>query len=541
MVARLKGGIGTCLVLVLVVTVLGINLSFFGRSRQSAVRLRQDAIQIAKIAKEIEDLKAEIRAMRGGHNDTAASQGGQTGAPGLSTELQGGPPKEAKSTMKDAEKAKRSEPEKGTNKLDGESAAQPEYKVPVSARIPLPNGMQNGSCVEVPLVYNGGGKFQIELRGGGNPDDVRCTYSNKDIIHMHARLGNPSNDVGYSGAMTHWKPWGSEFSHRMKGLQFKDETIGKVGKPITTRICAEHEWYTLHQNGKFSIRVQWWWDPADIRCLHISGFERVSANGDVALSGMPSVPARRDCIFSRCTKTVPPPEPFHAIDYGLFINLDHRNDRRVAMEKTLRDANITHYRIPGFNTKDHPELLKGCWDEATGAKVCGGQLGCQRWHLAAIEKAMADKRPYAAIFEDDFRWHSWVDPSKVGAMVTELMQKYPDWDAIGLSLNIGYEEEIGRLELPCKDNVKCQVMRVFEAQAPSGYILRDTIYKQVHHRFSKGYCNVHVSYAMMTDYCWKVLQHYFKFYAFEPQLGTQQASFSDIEKRDVNYNNLLSL
>jgi len=44
---------------------------------------------------------------------------------------------------------------------------------------------------------------------------------------------------------------------------------------------------------------------------------------------------------------------------------------------------------------------------------------------------------------------------------------------------------------------------------------------------------------MMTDYCWKGLQHYMNFYAFEPQLGTQGASFSDIEHIHVDYSDSL--
>mmetsp|Transcript_36377 Transcript_36377/g.91529 ORF Transcript_36377/g.91529 Transcript_36377/m.91529 type:complete len:472 (+) Transcript_36377:336-1751(+) len=355
-------------------------------------------------------------------------------------------------------------------------------KVPLRCSIPLHNGMQNGSCVEVPLVFNGGAAIRIELRGGGSLDNAACTYSDQDLIHTHVMLGEPQNDIANAGALANWK--GKGLHHLMQDTTFKDKTWGNVGKPITTRICAENERFSIFTQGEFSKQVLQWFDIADIRCMHIHNFERVSPHGYVTLSGMPRSPAKRDCVFSKCRKTLPPPEPFSAIDYGLFINLDHREDRKHAMEKELQAANITAHRIPGFNSKLHPDLLEGCWDNATGAQVCAGQIGCQRGHLAAIERAMKDQRPYVAIFEDDFRWQKWVDPSKVGAIVTGVMRKFPDWDAIGLSLNIAAEKPAGELDVDCVDGQKCQVMRVFDAQAPSGYILRDTVYKQVHHRFS---------------------------------------------------------
>jgi len=466
--------------LALAMLLVGINVSLMGRTRKSTQWHKQDTARISELEHTIQELKSKIEAIEYSHG------------------------------------------------------MEPHWKVPVSDRIVLPNGLQNGSCVEVPLLWKGGGSFRIDLRSGKNLDDVSCTFSDEnDLVHTSVRLGN-HDGVGVAGAISNFD--GKEFAYRQRNNDFPDKATGNAGKPVTTRICADNDrFFSIYTNGELSIRLQQWWDMADIRCLHIADYHNVAPNGDVSLSGMPRFPAKRDCIFSQCRKTVPPPQPFSAIDYGLFINLDHREDRRTAMEQTLRAANISYHRVPGFNMKQHTELLVGCWDNSTGAKVCAGQLGCQRGHLAAIEKAMEDKRPYAAIFEDDFRWNPWVDPSKVGTIVTDLMNKFPDWDAIGLSLNIEYEVLAGTLDMDCVDGKKCQVMKVLQAQAPSGYILRDTAYKQVHYRFSEEYCNVRQNYAMMTDYCWKGLQHYLKFYAFEPQMGIQGASFSDIEHAHVNY------
>mmetsp|Transcript_40199 Transcript_40199/g.78801 ORF Transcript_40199/g.78801 Transcript_40199/m.78801 type:complete len:197 (-) Transcript_40199:198-788(-) len=192
-------------------------------------------------------------------------------------------------------------------------------------------------------------------------------------------------------------------------------------------------------------------------------------------------------------------------------------------------------RLPAFNTKEHWHLTDTCWDKAEGAKKCAGQLGCQRSHLMALERAIQEEWPYVAIFEDDFKWQPWLDPKKANAMIKELMCKFPDWDVIGLSLSMDHEQVVGKLDHECKEGKKCEVTRIMDAQTTGGYIVRDTAYRQVHHRFNDPYCHIQKAYPTMIDVCWKPLQHYLNFYSFEPQLGTQAAGHSDIEQGHVDY------
>ncbi len=44
----------------------------------------------------------------------------------------------------------------------------------------------------------------------------------------------------------------------------------------------------------------------------------------------------------------------------------------------------------------------------------------------------------------------WVDTKKVQTMIKKLMNKYPDWDVIALSLNIMTETLLGHLDIDCK-------------------------------------------------------------------------------------------
>jgi hypothetical protein len=48
-------------------------------------------------------------------------------------------------------------------------------------------------------------------------------------------------------------------------------------------------------------------------------------------------------------------------------------------------------------------------------------------------------------------------------------------------------------------------------------------------------CHVKRDYNTAIDTCWHPLQRSTNWYGFSPQVGTQAASFSDIELRNVDY------
>mmetsp|Transcript_43739 Transcript_43739/g.85422 ORF Transcript_43739/g.85422 Transcript_43739/m.85422 type:complete len:505 (+) Transcript_43739:63-1577(+) len=436
--------------------------------------------------------------------------------------------------------AEAEEAEGGSKALDHPKDVFPTREYDMTAggkhwRLPLPTGLMDGSCIEFPLVWKGGGEFRVELRGGSDLDNTSCGYNDNDLIHLHVRYGNAAPKLADKGPGANLDGKGYVWFYRLSA--FEDPIVAHPKKEKMMKICIEQkERFVIYTDGKETTWAPLWWDAADISCMTIEKLNYLDI-GKVKLSGIPATPVGRTCKFSKCGPTLPPAQPFVGIDKALYINLESRKDRKTHIEGQLDAANIKYIRLPAFNTKEHWHLTDTCWDKQSGgAKVCAGQLGCQRSHLMALERAMEEKWSYVAVFEDDFKWQPWVDPKKVNGMVAELMNKYPDWDVIALSLSISSEKVVGKLDHECQNGKKCEVSRILEAQTTGGYIIRDTAMLQVHHRFNDPYCPIQVNYQTMIDHCWKPLQHYLKFYAFEPQLGTQAAGHSDIEHSHVNYN-----
>ena len=220
------------------------------------------------------------------------------------------------------------------------------------------------------------------------------------------------------------------------------------------------------------------------------------------------------------------------IRHAFYINLEHRRDRREAIEATLQRAQIPYERIEALNPRlpEHQGLLEGCWDRS----ICPGQVGCQLSHLAALRRAMDADWDHVAIFEDDFEWQPFVRPDMVQAAVAEAMELVPHWDVIGLSFNV-QKETLMDLRVRFAPDRWAALTRIQDAHTTGAYIARRSVIAQIHQAFSPENCQVRKDYGTAIDTCWKPLQRIGTWLAFEPQPGTQRRSFSDIEQRDVFY------
>lgn len=226
------------------------------------------------------------------------------------------------------------------------------------------------------------------------------------------------------------------------------------------------------------------------------------------------------------------PKPNSIVDMGLYINLQHRTDRRQSIENQLKDMQFDYEIINAINPRsnEYKHLIENCFDERT----CPGQVGCQHSHLLALNLSMKRGYKAVAIFEDDFVLQSFVDPTSVQAFLRETTRLVPDWDVIALSLSVYSENPLG-LFVNFSSTYQAQLTQITGAQTTGGYILRDTIIPSVYQSFLN--CDVKKDYHTAIDQCWKHLQYQsqYKWIAFEPQPGTQAKSYSDIERHDVDY------
>jgi hypothetical protein len=71
---------------------------------------------------------------------------------------------------------------------------------------------------------------------------------------------------------------------------------------------------------------------------------------------------------------------------AVYINLDRRHDRLVAMQKHLHESFLSAQRVSGFDASrpSNAAASAGC-----SFSECKGQVGCQRSHVAVLQAAIA--------------------------------------------------------------------------------------------------------------------------------------------------------
>lgn len=192
----------------------------------------------------------------------------------------------------------------------------------------------------------------------------------------------------------------------------------------------------------------------------------------------------------------------------IYINLDNRLDRKKKICQELDKLGCNYTRLKGVYNKN-------------------GGLGCVRSHIKCIEFAIKKGYSNIMIFEDDFMF---VDTYKniQKKIVNALKELNGKWDVIMLSGNINKDEP----------HVVKNLNKVKNIQTASGYIVNKHYYNTLLDNFKESEKNLAdgKSYKIWAlDQNWKKLQTKSNWYVFNPTLGKQYESYSDIEKQVVNY------
>jgi GR25 family glycosyltransferase involved in LPS biosynthesis len=201
------------------------------------------------------------------------------------------------------------------------------------------------------------------------------------------------------------------------------------------------------------------------------------------------------------------------------INLDRRTDRWIECEDNYQSQGLP----PGLIQR-----WSACEDAEHGA------LGCARSHFAALSNFLTHRyEPFCLIMEDDFdflrNWNSFAET------FNGLLQNQLDWDVLLLAgtCTIAYPEN------------SLGVARIFESQSASGYLLQRSYVPMVLHSFARSIVMLekfranqpreHWVAKFAIDQLWKQLQHNDRWFISSPVVGHQRPSFSDIEKKIVDY------
>jgi len=192
---------------------------------------------------------------------------------------------------------------------------------------------------------------------------------------------------------------------------------------------------------------------------------------------------------------------FDFIEKVIYINLDHRTDRRKEIEDVL--CEIPSEKIVRFNAIKHER----------------GNIGCTMSHIAVLEMAIENNWKNYLVVEDDAVWSS--NFQKSYELLLQLVEKPHDVIQLG-STYTQYD----------KETYKCT-----KAWTTTAYIVQSHYYSTLLENFKEGLqklieTGIGPHYAI--DVYMGQLQRKDSWYVVVPSLMIQRPGYSDIEKHVIN-------
>jgi len=209
--------------------------------------------------------------------------------------------------------------------------------------------------------------------------------------------------------------------------------------------------------------------------------------------------------------------PYDKIDIIYYINLDHRIDRN---NNFLNEINKINFPI---------DKIK----RISGIKNNNGAIGCSSSHIKVLKDFINSSFNICIIFEDDFEFT--ITGNEFQNQLSNIFINNIEFDVICLSGNTINLEET-------KYNF---LKKVKNLQTTSGYMITK--------KFANNYLidnfiigkyllenNPEQKYLYAIDMYWKILQPNNNWYLFNPKIGKQKESYSDIQNKIINYELLIN-
>lgn len=197
-----------------------------------------------------------------------------------------------------------------------------------------------------------------------------------------------------------------------------------------------------------------------------------------------------------------------------YINLEHRTDRNVHVTEQLTNLGLEDFKR--FNA----------------IKMDNGAIGCSMSHLKILQNAVDNNLDHVLIVEDDI---TFLNPELFKTnFETFLQRKGNDWDVILFAGN----------NMPPYDPIDDVCIKVKRCQTTTGYLVNGHYIKKLMTNVKMGLtrliCNPgqHAMYAI--DKFWFLLQAIDKWYLIIPPTVVQREDYSDIEKKRINYQKIMT-
>jgi glycosyl transferase family 25 len=197
-----------------------------------------------------------------------------------------------------------------------------------------------------------------------------------------------------------------------------------------------------------------------------------------------------------------------------YINLEHRVDRKQHVESQLDSIGFKGTR---FNA----------------IKMENGAIGCSMSHLKLLQLALKSELDHILIIEDDILF---LDPLLFRSQLNLFLQKQApeSWDVILIAGN----------NMPPYEKVDDTCVKVSQCQTTTGYLVNGHYIEKLLNNVKMGLTNLikepenHLRYAI--DMHWFSLQKTDNWFLITPLTVVQREDYSDIEKKVINYQKVMT-
>ena len=199
------------------------------------------------------------------------------------------------------------------------------------------------------------------------------------------------------------------------------------------------------------------------------------------------------------------------IKHAFYINLEGRTDRKQQVEKEFQQLNIPIIR---FNA----------------VKLHDGRVGCSLSHLKCLMIAKEQDWSHVLIAEDDIQF---LNPELFCRQLDDFLSSETEWDVVMIAGN----------NIPPYEKNGTHSIKVTRCHTTTGYIIKRHYYDTLINNIKEGISQLmkeptnHFLYAI--DKYWFQLQLRDNWYLIVPLTVSQRDGYSDIEKKQINYSQLM--
>ncbi len=201
------------------------------------------------------------------------------------------------------------------------------------------------------------------------------------------------------------------------------------------------------------------------------------------------------------------------LDHIFLINLDTRPDRLIHAVDEFSKINKTFERFPAIKNEQ-------------------GHIGCTLSHIHCLENAKKRGLPHIFIAEDDITFTNH-DLFLQNIKKLEESSNNGLWDVL----------IVGGNNCPPYQPITDYLVRVYNIQTTTGYIVKskyyDTLIANMKEGLGKLLREPENKKLYAIDIYWKNLQKTDMWFFIVPPTVVQYADYSDIEKKEVDYCNLM--